>query len=203
MLDLKTQQLRLSRSGSTYKAAAMIAKGISTTNSFQALDDTVMEDISKEEEFADINEYVLYAEGKFDEPKTFQEAWNHPDPEERKKWREAIKKEFHDMIVRKVWRKTNKSSIPSHRRLIGCKWIFKKKKDGRYRARLCALGYSQIPGEDFMDTSSPVVDDVTVRIVIACMMINGWENEVVDITTAFLHGDMEEEEVYMKCLFSQ
>ncbi|KAG7336872.1 reverse transcriptase RNA-dependent DNA polymerase, partial [Nitzschia inconspicua] len=186
------------RSGSTYKAAAMIAKGISTANSFQALDDTVVEDISKEEEFADIQEYVLYAEGKFEEPKTFQEAWNHPDPEERKKWREAIRKEFHDMIVRKVWRKTNKSSIPSHRRLIGCKWIFKKKKDGRYRARLCALGYSQIPGEDFMDTSSPVVDDVTVRIVIACMMINGWENEVVDITTAFLHGDMEEE-VYMKC----
>ncbi|KAG7347265.1 reverse transcriptase RNA-dependent DNA polymerase [Nitzschia inconspicua] len=151
----------------------MIAKGISTTNSFLALDVTVEEVISKDEEFADIQEYVLYTEGKLDEPKTFQEAWNHPDPEERKKWREAIRKEFHDMIVRKVWRKTNKSSIPSHRGLIGCKWIFKKKKDGRYRARLCALGYSQIPGEDFMDTSSPVVDDVTVRIVIACMMIMG------------------------------
>ncbi|KAG7359133.1 reverse transcriptase RNA-dependent DNA polymerase [Nitzschia inconspicua] len=30
------------------------------------------------------------------------------------------------------------------------------------------------------------------------MIVNNWENEILDITTAFLHGDMEEE-VYMKC----
>jgi hypothetical protein len=70
--------------------------------------------------------------------------------------------------------------------------IFKKKKDGRYRAGLCALAYSQIPGEDFMDTSSQVVDDVTIRTVITNRMIMDWESEVVDITTAFLHGEMEE-----------
>ena len=33
---------------------------------------------------------------------TFQEAWNHPDPIIREKWREAIKKEFHCMNKRKV-----------------------------------------------------------------------------------------------------
>jgi Reverse transcriptase (RNA-dependent DNA polymerase) len=49
-----------------------------------------------------------------------------------------------------------------------------------------------------MDTSSPVVDDVTVRTVIAHMIAKDWANEVLDVTTAFLHGDMEEE-VYMKC----
>jgi len=108
------------------------------------------------------------------------------------------KKEFGDMNSRKVWRKVKKSDIQRHRRLIGCKWVFKKKKDGRFRARLCALGYSQIPGEDFMDTSSPVVDDVTVRTVIAHMIAKDLANEVLDVTTAFLHGDMEEE-VYMKC----
>jgi Reverse transcriptase (RNA-dependent DNA polymerase) len=96
------------------------------------------------------------------------------------------------------WRKVKKSDIPRHRRIIGCKWVFKKKKDGRFRARICALGYSQIRGEDFMDTSSPVVDDVTVRTVIAHMIAKDWANEVLDVTTAFLHGDMEEE-VYMKC----
>ncbi len=31
------------------------------------------------------------------EPRTFQEAWNHPDPEQCMKWREAIRKEFADM----------------------------------------------------------------------------------------------------------
>ena len=37
-----------------------------------------------------------------EEPKTFKEAWDHPDKKERELWREAIKKEFGDMSNRKV-----------------------------------------------------------------------------------------------------
>jgi hypothetical protein len=76
---------------------------------------------------------------------------------------------------------------------VGHKWVFKKKKDGRYRARLCALGYSQIYGEDYTDSSSPVVNDVTFRLIVTLMLLKGWESQVVDITTAFLHGKMEEQ----------
>jgi Reverse transcriptase (RNA-dependent DNA polymerase) len=42
-----------------------------------------------------------------------------------------------------------------------------------------------------------VVNDVTIRIVITEMIANSWESEVLDVTTAFLYGDMEEE-VYMR-----
>jgi hypothetical protein len=102
---------------------------------------------------------------------------------ERQGWREAIQKEFKDMNTRNVWKKIKKDEVPPNKRLIGCKWIFKREKDGRYSARLCALGYSQIPGEDFMDTSSPVIDDFITN-----MITRNLESEVVDITTAFLHG---------------
>ena len=61
---------------------------------------------------------------------------------ERNSWRDAIKKEFSDMIRRWVWRQTKRNQIPSDRRLIGNKKIFKKKKNGIYRARLVGLGYS-------------------------------------------------------------
>jgi hypothetical protein len=47
------------------------------------------------------------SESKYDEPKSFQQVWNHPDPFQRDKWREAICKAFHDMIKRGVWRKTS------------------------------------------------------------------------------------------------
>ena len=80
------------------------------------------------------------------EPKTFKEAWNHPDPMQRVKWREAIRKEFRDMVKRKVWRRVKKSSIPSNRRCVKSKWVFKIKRNGVFRARLVACGYSQIPG---------------------------------------------------------
>jgi hypothetical protein len=49
-----------------------------------------------------------------------------------------------------------------------------------------------------METSSPVIDDVSIRIVRTNMMMRNWESEVVDITTAFVHGELEEED-YMRC----
>ena len=50
---------------------------------------------------------------QYEEPRTFQEAWNHPDPTQRVKWRDGIKKEFHDMTKRRVWKRIKKKDIPS------------------------------------------------------------------------------------------
>ena len=75
-------------------------------------------------------EDVAMVEGtdeSYDNPNIFQEAWNHPDEEEKEHWRTAIKKEFNDMTKREVWRKINVREIPEDRRLIGSKWVFKKK----------------------------------------------------------------------------
>ena len=159
----------------------------------------ILIDMSFEKEMSvDISEGYLFAaiNESQPEPRNFQEAWNHSDPIERARWRTAIRKEFKDMIRCGVWRKMKKAQVPSNRRLVGSKWVFKKKKDGRYRARLVALGYSQVPGEDYTDTHSPVVNDITFRIILVLMLIFGWETDVVDVTTAFLLGKMEEE-VYM------
>ena len=67
---------------------------------------------------------------KYVEPKTFQEAYNHPDPKQRKLWREGIRKEFRDMINRKVWRKESRTNMPDNRRCVKCKWVFKIKRNG-------------------------------------------------------------------------
>ena len=101
------------------------------------------------------------------------------------------------MIKRGVWRKTRKSEIPKNRRLIGSKWVFKKKGNGVYRARLCGLGYIQVPGLDYKENFSPVVLEVTFRLVLVLMLLNNWIGEIVDIETAFLYGDLEEE-IYLK-----
>ena len=37
------------------------------------------------------------------EPSTYEEAWNHPDPIQRRKWRAAITKEFGNMNKQVVW----------------------------------------------------------------------------------------------------
>ena len=41
------------------------------------------------------------------EPKTFQEAWSHPNLDQQQKWREAIKKELKDMINEAYFERRN------------------------------------------------------------------------------------------------
>ncbi len=99
-----------------------------------------------------------------DTPATFQQAWHHPSPEKREKWRDAIRLEFKQMIRNGVWRKKGLDTLPSNRKGIGTKWIFKVKKNGVYRARLVAKGYNQIAGIDFQYNFIPVTSEVTLRI---------------------------------------
>ena len=92
-----------------------------------------------------------------EEPKTFNEAWNHQQQNIRNLWREAIKKDLNNMEYKKVWTEKQKHEIPTDRRLVGYKWMYKVKRDGTQRARLVALGYSQVPDIDFIEIFAPVV----------------------------------------------
>ena len=85
-------------------------------------------------------------------------------------------------------RKIDKLKIPENRRLIGNKWVFKIKRDGTYRARLAALGYSQIPRVDYTDNFAPVAHDVSFRIALARKMVEKLDSLVIDVETAFLWG---------------
>ena len=71
--------------------------------------------------------------------------------------------------------------------------MFKIKRDGTYRARIVALGYSQIPGVDNTDNFAPVPHDVSFRIALARMMVEKLDSLVMDVETAFLYGEIDEE----------
>ena len=71
------------------------------------------------------------------------------------------------------------------------------KKDGTYRARLRALGYSQIAGVDYTDNFAPVAHDVSFRIALARMMVEKLDSLVMDVETSFLYGKIDEE-IFMK-----
>ena len=73
------------------------------------------------------------------------------------------------------------------------------KRDGTYRARLVALGYSQIPGVDYTDNFARVAHDVSFRIALARMMVEKLDSLVMDVETAILNMDIEEN-FFMKSL---
>nr|GEZ10401.1 retrotransposon protein, putative, Ty1-copia subclass [Tanacetum cinerariifolium] len=85
---------------------------------------------------------------------------------------------------------------------IGHKWIFKKKlkPDGiieKYKACLVAKGYRQKEGQDFFDTYSSVTRITSIRTLIAIAAIQNLILHQMDVKTAFLNGELDEE-IYMK-----
>ena len=75
-------------------------------------------------------------------------------------WLQAIEEE---MIALKEEQHLEACDKPKNQKIVGCKWIFKKK-DGipgvekaRYKVRLVAEGFSQRKGIYFNEIFSPVV----------------------------------------------
>ena len=64
-------------------------------------------------------------------------------------------------------------------------------------AKLVALRYSQIPGVEYTDNFARVVHDVSSRIALARMMVEKLDSLVIDVETAFLYGEIDEE-IFMK-----
>ncbi|KAL0561698.1 hypothetical protein IC582_002138 [Cucumis melo] len=89
-------------------------------------------------------------------------------------------------------------TLPQGRKPIGNKWVYKIKRNNddqveQYHARLVVKGYAHKEGIDFNEIFSPVVRLTTIRIVLAMCATFGLHLEQLDIKTAFLHGDLEEE----------
>ncbi|KAK1618528.1 hypothetical protein QYE76_024045 [Lolium multiflorum] len=130
-----------------------------------------------------------------EDPATYEEAMMSPDSN---KWQEAMKSEMGSMYDNKVWTLVD---LPDSRKAVENKWIFKRKTDADgnitvYKARLVAKGFRQIQGVDYDETFSPVAKLKSVRILLAIAAFFDYEIWQMDVKTAFLNGDIEEE-LYM------
>jgi hypothetical protein len=92
--------------------------------------------------------------------------------------------------------------LPSGLKAIGCKWVLKIKRgaDGeiiKFKARLVAQGFLQRYGVDYVETYAPVARIASIRIIIALAAQHDWELHHMDVKSAYLNGDLEEE-IYMQ-----
>ena len=85
---------------------------------------------------------------------------------------------------------------------MGYKWVFVRKRNEKnevvgYKARLVAQGFSQIPGIDYDETYSPVVDATTLRFLIGMTVFENLHMRLMDVVTAYLYGSLDTK-IYMK-----
>ncbi|XP_074376885.1 uncharacterized protein LOC141718403 [Apium graveolens] len=93
-------------------------------------------------------------------------------------------------------------TLPLDKQAIGSKWVYKTKynPDGsieRYKSRLVILGYKKVYGIDFTKMFAPVAKLTTVRALLAVAAMQDWIVCQMDVSNAFLNGDLDEV-VYMK-----
>jgi hypothetical protein len=110
-------------------------------------------------------------------------------------WLNAIQEEFDSQIRNGTWCKT---MLPAGQKAIGLKWILKLKRlpDGlldKYKARVVALGYNQREGVDYDLLFAPVAKKTTLIYFLHTVAARDLECHVLDFTTAFLNGSLEEE----------
>ncbi len=111
---------------------------------------------------------------------------------------EAMKKELKDHTEREHWEVVPRSDMPSGQRAIKSIWSFKRKRlpDGsllKHKARLCAHGGMQTWGENYWETYSPVVNMLTVRLLLLICKIHKLHSKSVDFVLAFPQADLEED----------
>ena len=77
--------------------------------------------------------------------------------------------------------------------VLSSTWAMKKKSNGTYRARINARGFEQKHGVHYdRDTkAAPVVNDITINMVMIMIVIGCWYAHLIDVKGAFLKGDFD------------
>jgi len=124
-----------------------------------------------------------------EEPTCFRDAADHPE------WVQAMENGMQSICKNGTWELAN---LPPGQKPIGLKWVYKLKKNAegevvKYKARLVAKGYVQRQGVDFEEVFAPVARLDTIRVILALAANRGWEVHHLDVKTAFLNDDLEEE----------
>lgn len=92
--------------------------------------------------------------------------------------------------------------LPKDKRTLKNKWVFKlnieeNNSQLRYKTRLVMKGFSQKKGVDFEENFSAIVKMSLTQAVLGMDASLSLEIKKLDVKTAFLHSDLEEE-IYME-----
>ena len=131
-----------------------------------------------------------------EEPATITEAM---EGEDRAEWEKALESEHQSIVKSGTYELVDR---PQGRKILRTKYVLKikRKQDGsvdKYKVRLVVLGNMQKDGVDYKETFAPVLKYQSLRVLLALANEEGMHVHQMDVKTAFLNGELEEE-VYLE-----
>ena len=127
------------------------------------------------------------------EPETFGEASVHPY------WDTTMNEKYRSLMENDTWYLV---PLPKGIKFVRCKWVYRTKyaSDGSveiHKAQLVSKGFSRVQGIDYNETFPPVAKMNSICLVISLAASHKWEVHQMDVKSALLHGDLQEE-IYME-----
>jgi Reverse transcriptase (RNA-dependent DNA polymerase) len=96
-------------------------------------------------------------------------------------WLKTMEEEFKNMEDHQIFTPVEVSYIPSSAKILSTTLGNDKEANGRFKARIIARGFEQVDGEHFdcADKASPVVNDITIRVILSLIVMAGLWAEIV------------------------
>ncbi|GBM13453.1 Retrovirus-related Pol polyprotein from transposon TNT 1-94 [Araneus ventricosus] len=191
VMDPVTRRVTVSRNV-RFDEKKIISDKLSATPNIENQEDT--SDLGEETETdIKLEETERATDDKYSEFRRSQRE-KKASKEEQSNWKDAMDEEMLFMEKNKDW---DLIELPEkEKQPITFKWIFKRKRDGKYKANLVARGFMQKEGVDCAETFSPVISMPSLRLVLVLILQEYFHFYVMDVKTAFLNGDLHEV-VYM------
>ncbi|CAB1099770.1 unnamed protein product [Ectocarpus sp. CCAP 1310/34] len=116
---------------------------------------------------------------------------------QREEWKGACSKEMDNLRKHNVYNLVPLSSVPKGEKILGTKFVFNKKLDGRFEALLVVGGPRQEPGQDYGRSYTPVCRVGSIRMTCAIGCHNNWPIYQLDVVGAFLNA-LCDRDVYVR-----
>eukprot|EP00965_Chrysotila_dentata_P043423 1443817-Pleurochrysis_carterae.AAC.3 len=110
-------------------------------------------------------------------------------------WSAAERAEIANHAANGSWTCIDRSDVPHGRSLVRRIWVYKRKRSGSLKVRLCVQGCAQVHGVDYDQTFCATLRPTSLCALASLAATNGMRMRRWDFVAAYLQGELQSGQV--------
>eukprot|EP00965_Chrysotila_dentata_P068335 2259849-Pleurochrysis_carterae.AAC.1 len=115
--------------------------------------------------------------------------------DDRAGWSAAERAEIANHQSNRSWTYIDRSDVPEGRSIVRLIWVYKRKRSGALKARLCVQGCAQVHGVDYDQTFCATLRPTSLRVFASLASTCGLRMRRWDFVAAYLQGELQDGKV--------